>query len=140
MKKSLLFILMTLLPMSTYALELINYCSWTFTTQNGVSGYKVTGANGNSIFLPAGGVKQYGIQYFTDRSCVMSASLFSDCISASVLCCENGTPHYWYIWDRCWGYNVRPVTSVAPSGMVSPSIVDDQTVVAIYNLQGHKLD
>lgn len=30
-------------------------CSWTWTTQNNVYGYKVTGPNGNSIFLPAGG-------------------------------------------------------------------------------------
>ena len=33
--------------------ELRNNCSWTWTTQNGVNGYKVTGPNGNSIFLPA---------------------------------------------------------------------------------------
>jgi hypothetical protein len=30
-------------------------CTWTLTTQNGVNGYKVTGKNGNSIFLPAAG-------------------------------------------------------------------------------------
>ena len=35
--------------------ELINNCTWTWTTQNGVNGYKVTGPNGNSIFLPAAG-------------------------------------------------------------------------------------
>lgn len=35
--------------------ELLNNCSWTWATQKGVSGYKVTGSNGNSIFLPAAG-------------------------------------------------------------------------------------
>ena len=35
--------------------ELRNNCTWTWTTQNGVNGYKVTGPNGNSIFLPAAG-------------------------------------------------------------------------------------
>ena len=35
--------------------ELINNCTWTWTTQNGVSGYNVEGPNGNSIFLPAAG-------------------------------------------------------------------------------------
>jgi hypothetical protein len=35
--------------------ELLNNCTWTWTTQNGVNGYKVTGPNGNSIFLPAAG-------------------------------------------------------------------------------------
>ena len=35
--------------------ELINNCTWTWTTQNGHNGYRVTGPNGNSIFLPAAG-------------------------------------------------------------------------------------
>lgn len=36
--------------------ELINNCSWKWTTVNGVEGQKVTGPNGNSIFLPAAGL------------------------------------------------------------------------------------
>ena len=35
--------------------ELLNKCTWICTTQNSVKGYKVTGSNGNSIFLPAAG-------------------------------------------------------------------------------------
>ena len=36
--------------------ELRNNCTWTWITQNGVNGYKVTSnSNGNSIFLPAAG-------------------------------------------------------------------------------------
>jgi len=35
--------------------ELREQCVWIWTTQNGVNGYKVRAANGNSIFLPAGG-------------------------------------------------------------------------------------
>ena len=35
--------------------ELITQCTWTWTALNGVNGYNVTGTNGNSIFLPAGG-------------------------------------------------------------------------------------
>lgn len=30
-------------------------CEWTWTTLNGINGHKVTGPNGNSIFLPAAG-------------------------------------------------------------------------------------
>lgn len=37
--------------------ELVDYCTWNWTTQNGVNGYKVIGTNGNSIFLPAAGFK-----------------------------------------------------------------------------------
>ncbi len=36
-------------------MELYNYCTWEWTTRNGVEGYKLTGKNGNSIFLPAAG-------------------------------------------------------------------------------------
>lgn len=35
--------------------ELIYKCTWEWTTQNSVNGYKVTGPNGKSIFLPAAG-------------------------------------------------------------------------------------
>ena len=38
-------------------LEELMKCTWKWTTQNGVKGYKVTGPNGNSIFLPAAGCR-----------------------------------------------------------------------------------
>ncbi len=34
------------------------------TTQNGVLGYKMTGPNGNHLFLPAAGYRKYDIPYF----------------------------------------------------------------------------
>ena len=37
--------------------ELNTKCTWTWTTQGGKNGYKVTGKNGNSIFLPVGGLR-----------------------------------------------------------------------------------
>ncbi len=43
------------LPTKEEMSELVDFCSWNWTTQNGVKGYKVTGPNGNSIFLPAAG-------------------------------------------------------------------------------------
>ena len=41
------------MPTSSEAWELIDNCSWMEITQNGVFGIKITGKNGNSIFLPA---------------------------------------------------------------------------------------
>lgn len=35
--------------------ELMKYCTWTWTTQNGVNGYLITATNNNTIFLPAVG-------------------------------------------------------------------------------------
>ena len=38
--------------------ELCEQCTWIWTSQNGVNGYKVTSkSNGNSIFLPAAGYR-----------------------------------------------------------------------------------
>ena len=43
------------MPTNVEMEELLNNCTWTWTTQNGVNGYTVTGPNGNSLFLPAAG-------------------------------------------------------------------------------------
>ncbi len=43
------------MPTEIELIELVNKCTWTWTAINGVSGYRVTGPNGNSIFLPAAG-------------------------------------------------------------------------------------
>ena len=45
------------LPTKAELEELKNKCTWRWTTQNGVKGYKITGPNGNSIFLPAAGYR-----------------------------------------------------------------------------------
>ncbi len=38
---------------------LLNKCKWTWTKMNGKNGYKITGPNGKSIFLPAAGYGGY---------------------------------------------------------------------------------
>lgn len=45
------------MPTLTEQQELRDNCSWEWMTQNGVKGYKVTGQNGNHIFLPAAGTR-----------------------------------------------------------------------------------
>ena len=45
------------LPTEAECEELNKKCTWTWTTQGGHNGYKVTGPNGNSIFLPAAGFR-----------------------------------------------------------------------------------
>ena len=47
--------------------ELLNQCTWTWTTVNGTQGFTVTGKNGNSIFLPAAGQKVDGKYYNKGR-------------------------------------------------------------------------
>ena len=43
------------LPSQGEQVELLKLCSWERVTVNGVKGMKVTGVNGNSIFLPPTG-------------------------------------------------------------------------------------
>ena len=44
------------MPTKEEVAELMNKCTWTWTTRNGVNGYSVSG-NGNTIFLPANGMR-----------------------------------------------------------------------------------
>ena len=47
------------MPTNSELEELKNNCTWTWTTQNGHKGYKVTSKiNGQSIFLPAAGYRR----------------------------------------------------------------------------------
>ena len=50
------------IPSMSEAYELYYYggCEWIWITNNGTPGYKVTGSNGNSIFLPAAGNRWWG--------------------------------------------------------------------------------
>ncbi|MCD7721733.1 MAG: protein kinase [Prevotellaceae bacterium] len=45
------------LPTETEIAELTNHCKWTWTQQSGKLGYRITGPNGNNIFLPAAGFR-----------------------------------------------------------------------------------
>ena len=45
------------MPTSYEIKELLDNCTWTWTTQDGIIGCEVKGLNGNSIFLPAAGYR-----------------------------------------------------------------------------------
>lgn len=89
--------------------ELRNKCTWKWTSQNGVKGYKATGPNGNSIFLPAAGYNEGGIRYMGSDGSYWSSSLNpSSNNGAFSLWFDSGS----YEWDedrRCVGFSIRPV-------------------------------
>lgn len=125
--------------------ELIKYCTWTYSNLNGVNGYYVVGPNGNSIFIPSAGVMQYNFAYMVGvNACIQTSTIFNASNGnpslASVLYCENGEPHYWYGWSRCWGYPVRAVTKYDPNSI--DNTIDDSSndIIGIYNINGHKLE
>lgn len=45
--------------------ELIEKCTWTWVSLDGINGYKVTGINGNFIFIPAAGYREDENIYYT---------------------------------------------------------------------------
>ncbi len=92
--------------------ELLDNCIWTWTTQNGVDGYKVTGSNGNSIFLPAAG--------YRDGSTLRSGGSYGHFWSSSLVEGHNNSAYYlrfyssgrydWSVVTRFDGFTVRPVS------------------------------
>ncbi len=91
--------------------ELNDKCTWTWTTDHGIDGYKVTGTNGKSIFLPAAGCR-YGtdLDYAGSRGYFWSSSLATvDPDGGRGLGFHSGrvTPGYWS--DRRYGRSVRSV-------------------------------
>ena len=90
--------------------ELQTKCSWKWTTQNGVTWQKVTGPNGNSIFLPAAGYRyDSSFSHAGSSGYYWSSSLYT------------GSPLYgWYLYfnpsnfymnynSRYYGRSVRAV-------------------------------
>ena len=89
--------------------ELLNYCNYSWTTQNGVNGGKFTGPNGGTIFLPAAGyvydgellgVGSYGFNWSStpyDERSAWGLGFFSDLATGE------------YGGSRNDGKSVRPV-------------------------------
>lgn len=92
--------------------ELVEDCTWEWTSLNEVNGMKVTGPNGNSIFLPAAGDRD-GTDFYGRGSggLYWSATLLEgDGGDACHLNFGSGGSGL-YDWnDRSYGRSVRPVT------------------------------
>ena len=87
-----------------------NNCTWTWITQNGVNGYKVTSKkNGNSIFLPAAGERLNSSLYGAGSSGdYWSSSLSTDSSRAYGLYFDSSDVD-WGSGSRYYGLSVRPV-------------------------------
>ena len=92
--------------------ELRNNCTWKWTTQNGVNGYKVTSnSNGNYIFLPAAGYRDLGSLYGAgDYGYYWSSSAYGPNYSTTALYL-----YFYSTWKdrkndyKAAGRSVRPV-------------------------------
>lgn len=105
--------------------ELREKCTWTWTTQGGHKGYKVTSkSNGNSIFLPAAGYRDgTSIYYASFDGFYWSSTLCSDIdMDAHYLFFLSNKVDRGIPTDRYTGHSVRPVMekeTVQPSSSSS---------------------
>ncbi len=88
-----------------------NNCTWTWTKQNGVNGYKVTSKkNGNSIFLPAAGYRyDSDLNRSGSYGSYWSSSLDASGSSYAYYLYFNSSGVDWNYSYRCVGHSVRPV-------------------------------
>lgn len=100
------------LPTKTEFEELKNKCTWQWTTQNGKNGYKITGPNGNHIFLPAAGGRDGSSLYYAGCYGYYWSSTphdYNDDYGAYYLGFNDGYESAgWGIRD--YGHAVRPIT------------------------------
>lgn len=90
--------------------ELVNKCSWKWTSSGGKAGYRVTGPNGKSIFLPAAGY-MYGSSSFDvgEAGGYWSATCYQGKHNAYYLVFTNGNRKV--DWSsRGFGRSIRPVS------------------------------
>ena len=106
--------------------ELANDCKWEWVTLNGHNGYKITGSNGNSIFLPAAGSREMyayvgcggSFEYADDDYAGVKGKYWSstiNCIDNTRACALSFDSSFYKIQNRGGGefryigYTIRPV-------------------------------
>jgi non-specific serine/threonine protein kinase len=92
--------------------ELLDNCSWTWSTQNGVKGYIVMSkVNGNSIFLPGAGHRIADNVFYKECGYYWSVSLDDEGFSSSAFDLNFGWSYQTLNkFNRSHGFSVRPVT------------------------------
>lgn len=91
--------------------ELVNNCDWEWTTQGGIRGCKVTGKNGNSIFLPAAGERAGKSYYDTgDDGYYWSSTPHGSSTQMAYYLGFGSDYQRTNAIGRAFGHSVRPVT------------------------------
>lgn len=110
------------MPTSDECKELISKCTWAWTTYNGVKGYKVTGPNGNTIFLPAAG---YYENFFLDGDgCYWCATLHGLALPWAMFFEDSSDEINIYSQNVYLGCPIRPVKSKTQSSSSTSSSYD----------------
>ena len=99
------------MPTADEIQELLDNCTWFWTTQDGVKGHQVDGPNGNAIFLPAAGLRlDSGFYFAGGQGNYWSSSLYPDISKdARSLFLNSSGRHELHYYNRSIGFSVRPV-------------------------------
>lgn len=90
--------------------ELKTKCTWTAVTRYGVKAYKVTGPNGNSIYLPLSGYRTGTSKVGVGDSFYYWSSMKPSTASAAYCLYSQNYTGNWSA-NRAYGFPVRPVRS-----------------------------
>lgn len=130
------------LPTEEDALELYNNCTWSLGSLNGIGGCYVTGPNGNSIFLPKAGYKQYKTIFKKGSELyLMLSKLYTNTEMRSdyglLIYCDDSS--YGLAGEeRSFGFSARAVTNTNPSGVKSVTLNYDNDIEGVYDMHGRK--
>ena len=127
------------MPTFEEAKELLDNCTWTWTTQDGKNGYEVKGTNGNSIFVPAAGYREDSeLLDAGSWGGYWSSSLYTASSDFARLLRVDSDGNVWYYDGRYSGYSVRPVYADIPAGISQTETSATATVSAIFSLDGSR--
>lgn len=132
------------LPTEAEAMELYENCTWALGNLNGTEGCYVTGPNGNSIFIPAAGAKQYMTTMYKGRDFYLLTSTlykYDDDIHPDygILIYCDGTTYGLSGEERSFGFSARPVTNIDPNGINNITFNNTNEIDGIFDLQGKRL-
>ena len=101
------------MPTIEQMIELRFKCMWTWITQNGINGYKVTGSNSNSIFLPAAGHRSdLELRHSGTHGYYWTSSIYSsNHACAEDLYFHSESASIFEVGRGLGGRNVRPVVN-----------------------------
>ena len=104
--------------------ELYEQCTWTWTTENGINGYKVTSkSNGNSIFLPVTGLRyESSLRGVGDYGYYRSSSMGKQSLDTWIIQI-NASEMGMYDGTRHTGMSVRPVYISQNEQVTLPTVV-----------------
>lgn len=131
------------LPTEADAMELYNNCTWSLGVLNGIGGCYVTGPNGNSLFIPKAGYKQYkttfkkGNEFYLLLSTLYTNNEIQPNYGLLIYCDDSS---YGLAGEeRSFGFSARAVTNSNPSSINDLRSNDNDGTIYIFDLQGNRL-